>query len=107
MVEVKPKNQPSAERLEQVEEEIFEFIDDEIRATHDWCKDLVQELTDRYENLSRRHLRIVEQKLQAILQAHADFKRLGRLQDQDQLKQRLLNIIQAQQNRDPILLGTV
>ena len=41
MVEVKPKNQPSAERLEQVEEEIFDLIDDEIRATHNWCKDLV------------------------------------------------------------------
>ena len=105
MVQANPQNQPSPERLEQVEEEIFEFIDDEIRATHHWCKDLVQELTERYENLSRRHLRIVEQKLQAIVQAHADFKRLGRLQDQDQLKQRLLNILQVQQNRDTILLG--
>ena len=83
MVQANPQNLPSPERLAQVEEEIFEFIDDEIRATHDWCKDLVQEITERYESLSRRHLRIVEQKLHAIVQAHADFKRLGRLQDQD------------------------
>ena len=53
----------SSERIAEVEQELFELIDGEIRTSHGWCKDLVLELSQRYENLSRRHLDIVENKL--------------------------------------------
>ena len=80
MVEPNPNTEPSIEKLAEVEQEIFEVIDLEIFATHDWCKDLVRQLTEKYENLARRHLGIVQNKLVLIEQAKIDFKRLGRLQ---------------------------
>ena len=43
MVEANSGHSP--ERLAELEEQIFEKIDEEIRAAHNWCKDLVQELT--------------------------------------------------------------
>ena len=105
MVEANPDIEPTIERLAEVEEEIFEVIDLEILATHEWCKDLVRELTERYESLARRHLVIVQNKLVLIEQTKIDFNRLGRLQAQEQLKQRLLGILQSEANREPILIG--
>ena len=63
MVQANPSHEYTAEKLSEVEEEIFDVIDEEIRACHNWCKDLVEELTQRYESLARRHLSIVEAKL--------------------------------------------
>ena len=56
------------EHIADLEQELFELIDEEIRASHDWCKDLVLELTQRFENLARRHLSIVKNKLQRVKQ---------------------------------------
>ena len=44
MVEANPAGTRS-EHIAQVEEQIFESIDDEIRAFHNWCKDFVLELS--------------------------------------------------------------
>ena len=66
----------------------------------------MQQLTERYENLARRHLGIVQDKLALIKQAQIDFNQMGRQQAQEQLKQRLLNILQSEANREPILIGT-
>ena len=77
MVEANPNVEPPAEELVDIEQELFEVIDNEIRATQDWCKDLVQELAERHENLARRHLAIVKNKLILIQSARSDFIRMG------------------------------
>ena len=48
MVEANPA-ESKAERIEFVEEQLFEQIDDEIRAVHNWLKDFVEEMTHRIE----------------------------------------------------------
>ena len=105
MVQANPSIEPSSEKLIQVEDELFEVIDQEIIAVHDWCKELVENLTQRYENLARRHLDIVERKLALIRQAQRDFVQMGRVQVQEQMKQRLPSILQTEENREPLLIG--
>ena len=105
MVQANPSIEPSSEKLIQVEDELFEVIDQEIIAVHDWCKELVENLTQRYENLARRHLDIVERKLALIRQAQRDFVQMGRVQAQEQMKQRLPSILQTEENREPLLIG--
>ena len=73
MVEANPA-ESKAERLEFVEEQLFEQIDDEIRAVHNWLKDFVQEMTQRIESVTRRHLELVDRKLALLMQSKNDFK---------------------------------
>ena len=61
--EIIPVNQSKTERINYVEEEIFDKIDEEIRDVKDKNKKKVQKLTQTYENLARRHLSIVHDKL--------------------------------------------
>ena len=41
MVEADPDNAASAEPFLDLEEQLFDSIDEELRQFHDWCKDLV------------------------------------------------------------------
>lgn len=57
MVEANPVRL-NTEELAELEDWIFEPIDEEIRQFHDWCKDLVQEITQRILHLSIKHREI-------------------------------------------------
>ena len=105
MVEVDPSGS-SVERIAVVEEEIFQLIDGEIREQHNWSKDLVEQLTQRYETTATKHLQITDSKYQQILENRARFKELGRQRDEEALKERLLSILSTDENREPILIGT-
>ena len=59
MVEADPF-EASPELLTEIEEQIFETIDEEIRLFHDWCKDFVLEMSQRIENLAKKHLRFAK-----------------------------------------------
>ena len=54
MVEVSPGNHDQ-EDLFELEEEIFDSIDEEIREFHNWCRNLVEEITRRIKNLTKRN----------------------------------------------------
>ena len=58
MVEADPDNAASAEPFLDLEEQLFDSIDEELRQFHDWCKDLVQEITQRILHLSIKHREI-------------------------------------------------
>ena len=54
MVEAQP-TEASLEYIAELEEQIFEDIDSEIRAFHDWCKDMVAEISERIDALAKKH----------------------------------------------------
>ena len=54
MVEAVPGS-PSPQRLAQLEARIFAEIDEEIRAFHTWCKEMVTSLTRRIEAIATWH----------------------------------------------------
>ena len=95
MVEANPAK-PSPERLADVEEQIFDPIDEEIRAFHDWCKDFVDELSRRIEDLSRRHRDIAGQKRDDIIRNKAEIRDMFRRQAVRDIEERLRNIIQTE-----------
>ena len=66
MVEANPA-ESKAERHTFVQEQLFESIDDEIRAVHNWLKDFVLEMTQRIESVTRRHVAHASRKLALLL----------------------------------------
>ena len=105
MVEANPAK-PSPERLADVEEQIFDPIDEEIRAFHDWCKDFVEELSRRIEDLSRRHRDIASQKRDDIIRNKAEIRDMFRRQAVRDIEERLRNIIQTEDQRNGFLIAT-
>ena len=104
MVEANPAAQ-SSEHLAQVEEQIFESIDEEIRSFHNWCKDFVQELSQRIETLSKKNLRVAKITLQHIRRNQKEIKEMVKQKAYDALKDRLANIVKTTERRDRILVG--
>ena len=64
------------EKIAEVEECIFETIDEEIRQFHDWCKDFVLEMSQRIESLAKKHLRFAKQRLTRINNNRRDFQQM-------------------------------
>ena len=54
----------SPERKAEIADHLFQRIEGDIRDSKNWSKDLVLELSQRYENLARENLRISQQKLE-------------------------------------------
>ena len=104
MVEATPSG-TSPGRLAELEECIFETIDEEMRGTHDWCKDLVLEYTQRIETISRKHLGIAKQKLSLIHTSLKNFKEMAQMGANEAMKARLLEILQSEKNREGVLVG--
>ena len=104
MVEATPSS-TSPGRLAELEECIFETIDEEMRGTHDWCKDLVLEYTQRIETISRKHLGIAKQKLSLIHTSLKNFKEMAQMGANEAMKARLLEILQSEKNREGVLVG--
>lgn len=56
-----------AEHQIELEEQIFEQIDDEIREFHDKCKDLVYDLSQSIKDISVRHREIAHRFMKEII----------------------------------------
>ena len=56
--------------------QLFEDIDEEIRESYNWSKDMIQQLTARVESLARKHLGIVKDYLRRLADNHKDFYRM-------------------------------
>ena len=104
MVEANPAAQ-NTEHHAQVEEQIFESIDEEIRSFHNWCKDFVQELSQRIETLSKKHLRIARSTLQLVRRNQQEIKEMVKQKAYNALRDRLASILQTTERRDRILVG--
>ena len=51
------------ERKVEIADHLFQRIDENIRASKNWSKDLILEISQRYENLAQENLSISQQKL--------------------------------------------
>lgn len=96
----------SAERKAEIADSIFWRIDEQIRESKDWSKDLVLEISERYENLARENLRISQQKLDEV---RLHLREIPQMYKQgappEQMKDRILSILSTEDNQDPFLVG--
>ena len=104
MVEANPGSH-SPEQLVEIEEQIFETIDEEIRESHNFCKDLVLQWTQKIENLAMKHLNFARERLSYIKTNMRDFARMAKQAAYQEIKERLENILQTEEHRDRILIG--
>ena len=52
------------ERKVEIADHLFQRIDENIRASKNWSKDLILEISQRYENLAQENLSISQQKFE-------------------------------------------
>ena len=104
MVEANPASH-SPRQLVEIEEQIFETIDEEIRESHNFCKDLVLQWSQKIEDLARRHLAFATERLSIINRNQKDFAQMAKRGVYQEMKDRLENIIQTEEHRDRILIG--
>ena len=95
----------SPESLAEIEEQIFETIDEEIRESHNFCKDLVLQWKQKIENLARKHLQFANERLSNIRINKRDVAQMTRREAYQDMIERVKNILLTEQHRDRFLIG--
>lgn len=72
MVEANPPG-PTEERISELQDQIFEPMDDKIRALFEWFKDLGMEIIERIEALARENRKLTRTYLSRVRQNRKEF----------------------------------
>ena len=104
MVEANPSGKSQVE-LQDLEERIFEPMEEKIRELNNWFKDLGQEIVERITAIFNENHAVTKSYLRQVRANKQEFPVMLQQKALQQMQDRLLNILQTEDNRNRFLVG--